>query len=314
MNASCVRADLRSEDSEEGQKERWINLSLLSLLAVGLGLIFCMLLFGLVLSDQPQGNITTVNTLATLRLPKISAPKVTPPLDQSRHLGTNTSAMLPELNYAVPEYSHAESECMESNCRVFVNWLRYKLDYNADPCEDFYKYVCSRFRGYDQFTNLQKYITVTNTLLLQLPFIPATGQIYWQKAAAMYQACTFFAESDKTETKYLVDWMLSLNLDLLNETRLATVNPVEMMVRGSLDLGVRAVISMSFRNRIIPHFKRGMTVRKEASVLNYTCAGTSQCVGVNQRNSRYHCARRSCGLNGQTELHFRQRPSNVDGN
>ncbi|KAH6933916.1 hypothetical protein HPB50_018838 [Hyalomma asiaticum] len=122
--------------SGEGQQKRWINLSLLSLLAVGLGLIFCMLVFGLVFSDQPQGNITMVDTLATLHLPKTSTPK----------------------------------------------------------------------------------------------------------------------------TKYLVDWMRSLNLDLLNETRLATVNPVEMMVRGSLDLGVQAVISISFNTKIFPPFKRTMTM------------------------------------------------------
>ncbi|KAL1485906.1 hypothetical protein MTO96_047174, partial [Rhipicephalus appendiculatus] len=47
-------------------------------------------------------------------------------------------------------------------------------------------------------------------------------------------------------TKYLVEWMLSHNLDLFNETRLATVNPVEMMVRGSLDFGVQAVVSITF--------------------------------------------------------------------
>ncbi|KAL1469917.1 hypothetical protein MTO96_040776, partial [Rhipicephalus appendiculatus] len=38
--------------------------------------------------------------------------------------------------------------------------------------------------------------------------------------------------------------MLSLNLDILNQTRLATVDPFEMMVRGSLDLGVDVIISV----------------------------------------------------------------------
>lgn len=42
--------------------------------------------------------------------------------------------------------------------------------------------------------------------------------------------------------------MRSLNLDFLDDTRLAKVNPVEMMVRGSLDLGVEAVISITFKN------------------------------------------------------------------
>ncbi|KAL1483287.1 hypothetical protein MTO96_012838, partial [Rhipicephalus appendiculatus] len=47
-------------------------------------------------------------------------------------------------------------------------------------------------------------------------------------------------------TPYLVEWLKTLNLDLVNETRLAAVNPVEIMVRGSLDLGVEAVIAITF--------------------------------------------------------------------
>ncbi|KAL3223692.1 hypothetical protein MRX96_049693 [Rhipicephalus microplus] len=74
----------------------------------------------------------------------------------------------------------------------------------------------------------------------------SSNQLAWKKAAAMYQACVAFASSNRIETKYLVDWMLSLNLDFFNETRLATVNPVEMMVRGSLDLGVQAVVAITF--------------------------------------------------------------------
>ncbi|KAL3225780.1 hypothetical protein MRX96_049109 [Rhipicephalus microplus] len=57
---------------------------------------------------------------------------------------------------------------------------------------------------------------------------------------------TFRGVDEFTHTKYLVEWMTSLNLDLADERRLQTVNPVEMMVHGSLDLGVRAVIAITF--------------------------------------------------------------------
>ncbi|KAL3236386.1 hypothetical protein MRX96_048243, partial [Rhipicephalus microplus] len=57
-------------------------------------------------------------------------------------------------------------------------------------------------------------------------------------------------------TKYLVEWMVSLNLDLLNETRLEAVDPVEMMVRGSLDLGVEAIISFVYEKTIFEAGKR----------------------------------------------------------
>ncbi|KAH8039435.1 hypothetical protein HPB51_007313 [Rhipicephalus microplus] len=62
------------------------------------------------------------------------------------------------------------------------------------------------------------------------------------------------------ETKYLVDWMLSLNLDFFNETRLATVNPVEMMVRGSLDLGVQAVVAITFGELEFVNSKRKIQI------------------------------------------------------
>ncbi|XP_075743741.1 uncharacterized protein LOC142802641 [Rhipicephalus microplus] len=59
-------------------------------------------------------------------------------------------------------------------------------------------------------------------------------------------------------TSDLVNWMRSLKLDLLDRHTLATVNPVEMMVRGSLDLGVEAVISLTFYGRAFVLGKRLM--------------------------------------------------------
>ncbi|XP_075744120.1 uncharacterized protein LOC142802921 [Rhipicephalus microplus] len=46
------------------------------------------------------------------------------------------------------------------------------------------------------------------------------------------------------QTAELVKWMNVMNLDFLNKTRLQSVDPVEMMVRGSLDLGVYVTISI----------------------------------------------------------------------
>ncbi|KAL1484294.1 hypothetical protein MTO96_032654 [Rhipicephalus appendiculatus] len=72
----------------------------------------------------------------------------------------------------------------------------------------------------------------------------------------MYHACVSLASSYRPETKYLVDWMVSQNLDLLNETILVTVDPVEMMVRGSLHLGVEAIISFVYDKRLFEAGKR----------------------------------------------------------
>ncbi|KAL3200128.1 hypothetical protein MRX96_013366 [Rhipicephalus microplus] len=54
------------------------------------------------------------------------------------------------------------------------------------------------------------------------------------------------AESPRQpEAKHLVEWRVNLNLNFTNETRLGTANPVEMMLRGSLDLGVHALVTVA---------------------------------------------------------------------
>ncbi|KAL3219771.1 hypothetical protein MRX96_050474 [Rhipicephalus microplus] len=76
----------------------------------------------------------------------------------------------------------------------------------------------------------------------------------------MYHACISYTSSYEPETKYLVRWMVSLNLDLLNETRLMNVDPVEVMVRGSLDFGVEAILSIVLEENQFKDGKRVVTM------------------------------------------------------
>ncbi|KAL1473893.1 hypothetical protein MTO96_038390 [Rhipicephalus appendiculatus] len=76
----------------------------------------------------------------------------------------------------------------------------------------------------------------------------------------MFLACLTNAAFLLSETPYLVEWMKSLDLDLTNETRLAAVNPFEMMVRGSLDLGVEAVMAITFSETKFFEGKRQMQI------------------------------------------------------
>ncbi|XP_075744587.1 neprilysin-1-like [Rhipicephalus microplus] len=52
--------------------------------------------------------------------------------------------------------------------------------------------------------------------------------------------------------------MLSLNLDFLNETRMAAVDPFDIIVRGSLNLGVNAIVSIFFDRDQFLDGKRAM--------------------------------------------------------
>ncbi|KAL1476176.1 hypothetical protein MTO96_018753 [Rhipicephalus appendiculatus] len=227
------KEQLPEQGTQKGQSSDWMSRYLVSVLAAGLVLIFCLLVLGFMFANQSQDVSTTMNTLPPLNVPKASELNVTRPRRDPRSHGTTA---LPVTRHQVPSYPRPDSACGGCHCRSLGQSIRAKIDHSVDPCKDFYAYVCNTFRGYDEFTHAQDSIRLYTLLRLIVPLIPESNQLSWQKAAGMYHACLNFASSYKLETQYLVEWMRSLNLDLLNETRLATVNPVEMMVRGSLDL------------------------------------------------------------------------------
>ncbi|KAH7956173.1 hypothetical protein HPB52_006654 [Rhipicephalus sanguineus] len=73
--------------------------------------------------------------------------------------------------------------------------------------------------------------------------------------------CNSFRGQDEfLHTIELVKWMISLNLDFYNTTRLAAVNPVEVMVRGSLDLGLYIMLYIAFEKRSFTGNKRDMEI------------------------------------------------------
>ncbi|KAL1476173.1 hypothetical protein MTO96_018750, partial [Rhipicephalus appendiculatus] len=251
------KGPINEEETVERHTCHGINLYLVFLLAVGLGLICCLLFFGFIFSNQSQDESTMVDTLLPIYVPRATELGVTRPSQEHRLHGTNTSTTaLPDRRHNLPTFRPVNNECAECPCRSLAQQIRAKLDYGVDPCEDFYAYVCNTFRGKDEFTHNRESIRVYAQLRLIIPLIPESNQLSWQKAAGMYHACLNLASSYEPETEYLVEWMKSLNLDLLNETILATINPVEMMVRGPLDLGIEVVVSISFADKDFKNNKR----------------------------------------------------------
>ncbi|KAL1484297.1 hypothetical protein MTO96_032657 [Rhipicephalus appendiculatus] len=198
-----------------------------------------------------------VDTLATLHVPETPAPRVTRSHDDTPSSAGNMSVTTPpEPRYVLPYYHIDGDECTGLICRFVANGLRSKLDFDVDPCSDFYKFVCGKFRGPNTFEHMKNSIEVGTFRDLSSSEVPPSHQLAWQKAAAMYQACVSFASSYAPETMEVVEWMNAMNLDFLNTTRLDSVDPVEMMVRGSLDLGVEAIISIRFDERIFSGDRR----------------------------------------------------------
>ncbi|XP_075744105.1 uncharacterized protein LOC142802906 [Rhipicephalus microplus] len=247
--------------SEEGQKRRWTNIFLTGLIVLLLGLLSCARLFAYLITEQSAvTDDITVDTLSALYVPKTSAPRVTQPTAASSPLPKNISTtMPPEERHLVPPSHLQGDECVGPLCRNLANSLRTQLDSSADPCYDFYKYVCGKYRRYSTFRDVQDAVRVGIRASFKSLAVVPSNQTAIQKAAAMYQACINFASSYLPETIELVRWMIDMNLDFQNTTRLETVDPVEVMVRGSLELGVEAIISIRFHERILTGFRRLVT-------------------------------------------------------
>ncbi|XP_075744127.1 uncharacterized protein LOC142802928 [Rhipicephalus microplus] len=136
--------------------------------------------------------------------------------------------------------------CTTTQCHIESQWLRPKLDSTVDPCKDFYRYVCGSFRGTNQYIETQLAIEVSIVASIYKTDIPSTNQTSWQKVAALFKSCVSMQATNRTETEDLVEWMISLNLDLCNDTRLSTVDAVDMIVRCNLDFGLEVIFSITF--------------------------------------------------------------------
>ncbi|KAL3206112.1 hypothetical protein MRX96_040387, partial [Rhipicephalus microplus] len=83
-----------------------------------------------------------------------------------------------------------------------------------------------------------------------------------------YVCGSFRGTNQYIETEDLVEWMISLNLDLCNDTRLSTVDAVDMIVRCNLDFGLEVIFSITFH----PIFFVG---KMPAAHLGYSQADTA---------------------------------------
>ncbi|KAH6932805.1 hypothetical protein HPB50_009643 [Hyalomma asiaticum] len=207
------KARLPKEFPVEGHERRWPMLFLTVLPAVALGLV--LFLAYMALKWFPEKDAATVDTLPALHYTKPSVTMITPPRGEFLlRLRNLSGTAVPEHGHVFPSPQSSEDECSDPACRSVAQWMRSHIDFNVDPCNDFYKYVCGSFRGSDTFN----------------------------------------------QTIEIVKWMISMNLDFINTTRLLSVNPVEVMVRGSLDLGVEALISITFDKTKFTSGKRVMTI------------------------------------------------------
>ncbi|XP_075744395.1 neprilysin-1-like [Rhipicephalus microplus] len=232
-------------DSSGSQNRRWTTIFLTGLIILMLGLLSCTLLFIYLVTDKStEKDDTMVDTLAALQVPTTLASRVTRPTGERSPLPWNTSTTPPEQRGLVPFRHLQGDECIGPLCRYVANMLRSKLSSDVDPCVDFYQYVCGKFQGWGTFTDLQTATRLGDyTSFISLD-APSSNQTAIQKAAALYRSCMSLGSSYQHQMTELKRWMTEMNLNFLYTRRLESVNPVDIMVRGSLDLGVEAIISI----------------------------------------------------------------------
>ncbi|XP_054930332.1 uncharacterized protein [Dermacentor andersoni] len=233
----CKRSDTQvfrpaqGESSKSSQKEdrdddRRYMVSLLFLCLIGVvpGALASGLVTALLIASQPT----------------VPAPKngVSPP--------TNGSTANPLV-------------CNTNDCKLLAQWLRVKVDQTVDPCDDFYQFVCDDYKRLPLLTKTQFDVEQISRYAAYASNVPATGQTAWQKAVALIKACLTAIDSKLDETKELTAWMTSLGLDLNNLNSSEPFEPVDMVVRFSLDIGVPILLAFSFGDVAMVNNKRLMS-------------------------------------------------------
>ncbi|KAL1487219.1 hypothetical protein MTO96_008164 [Rhipicephalus appendiculatus] len=256
------------DDSYEEQRKRRYNrsITLFFCLLVLLPVVLCSIYLAvLLLSKLPEDRSTEmVDRVDELQVPTFSMPRVgrTPSTDDHGPGPSDVPASAPKIpsRHHFPHRRFGDVECESLICRFVSQWLRSIISPSVDPCTDFYRYVCGSFRGMSQLSHLSKDTKVANIKFLAQTPVPPLNQLAAQKVAGLYQLCVAFVTSQVSETSLLAEWMISLNLDLSDEKNLARVDPVDMIVRCSLDLGVPAILYFELHKILFFNNKRAMKV------------------------------------------------------
>ncbi|XP_075744117.1 uncharacterized protein LOC142802918 [Rhipicephalus microplus] len=237
------------------------KLSVLCLIVV-LPAVLCCLFFAILMISTKTKEVTTetADTLPGFQVASVPVPNK-PRLISPKPGPRTTPACAGRLPLSPSHYlpqrpSYSPGVCTSSRCRFAAQWIRSKLDPTKNPCKDFYSYVCGTHRGYSTMNQVAINIEQQSVKWLTETKVPRSNQRSWEKAAGLYQACLYFLKSNRSETAELVTWMKSLDLDLSNGTKLSLLNPVDLIVRCSLDLGVSAVFEFELKDKIFYNRKR----------------------------------------------------------
>ncbi|XP_070397044.1 neprilysin-1-like isoform X3 [Dermacentor albipictus] len=196
--------------------------------------------------------LLTIAILGFFLFTQEPAPNVPQPATESKEPSITVGPFLWEQS------ATNEFPCGTNECRSLSERLRLQVKFTADPCDDFYDYVCGRYWG-----DVNGALSEVNAVMRSYTIasigettVPATGQKAWHKAAGLFKACVALAASHRSEVGDLTAWLATLGLDLNNLN--PSVDPVDMIVRCSLDFGVEAVFAVRPSERSFIERKRSI--------------------------------------------------------
>ncbi|XP_077523539.1 uncharacterized protein LOC144134505 [Amblyomma americanum] len=135
--------------------------------------------------------------------------------------------------------------------RVAVEMIESSLNWSHAPCNDFYKFVCSNFKGapnvLDKMTN---HTDQAARRMLATIHVPLAGQTPTEKAAGLYRACVQLGSSPlNSEVHLLKSFFSDLGLDFADTSNDPNFDMLNRIVRLNFEFGLQPFVMFGlFRN------------------------------------------------------------------
>ncbi|KAH7970232.1 hypothetical protein HPB49_001377 [Dermacentor silvarum] len=131
-----------------------------------------------------------------------------------------------------------EQPICDEDCMLYTKLLNETMDWSVDPCQDFYRFVCGRFKNKLSVRHQISYrfVQAIADLARQVD-VPAEGQTAAQKAARLFKTCNDIATQDTDYVPRIRGYMRDANLHWPQHPETRDIESVDVVTRptGGID-------------------------------------------------------------------------------